>query len=319
MLLNKIRRRIFHRFFRSRLDEMLAPEHAIVLDYPVRVSPRYGYGKPPHPQIAHILESGRNEFAKRLTGFCKLKKVLTEIPDEPSTNPIEPCWGPQRFFNSLDAAALYGMLVEFQPRRLIEVGSGYSTKFAHRAIRKHGLATQITSVDPKPRAEIDEICDCVIRKPLEEVDLSLFDELQSGDFLFIDSSHRTFTNSDVTIVFMELLPRLCPGVVVHIHDIFWPNDYLPDWNDRYYSEQYLLAAYLLGGGASKVKILMPNAFIVQDHDLAEHCKPLLEIPGFCPSHEDAASPSGFYGGSFWMQIAAGHNGRNACNAEMSGE
>ena len=305
MLLDKIRRRIFHRFFRSRLNEMLAPEYAIVLDCPVKVSPRYGYGKPPHPQIAHILDSGRIEFATRLKGFCKLKKFLREIPDEPPTNPIEPSWGPQRFFNSLDAVALYGMLVEFQPRRLIEVGSGYSTKFARRAIRKHGLATHITSIDPEPRAEIDEICDSVIRKPLEEVDLTLFDELQSGDFLFIDSSHRTFTNSDVTIVFMELLPRLGPGVVVHIHDIFWPNDYLPDWNGRYYSEQYLLAAYLLGGGASVVKILMPNAFIVHDRDLAEHCKPLLEIPGFCPSREGVASPNGFFGGSFWMQITAG--------------
>ncbi len=305
MLGNKIRRRIFRRFFRSRLNEMLAPEYAIVLDYPVKVSPRYGYGKPPHPQIAHILESGRTEFAWRLKGFCKLKQFLSEIPDEPPTNPIEPCWGPQRFFSSLDAVALYGMLVEFQPKRLIEVGSGYSTKFARRAIREHSLATHITSIDPEPRAEIDEICDRVIRKPLEEIDLTLFDELQSGDFLFIDSSHRTFTNSDVTIIFMELLPRLGRGVVVHIHDIFWPNDYLPDWNDRYYSEQYLLAAYLLGAGTSGVKILMANAFIVHDRDLAEYCRPLLEIPGFRRSSEDVASPNGFGGGSFWMQITAG--------------
>jgi hypothetical protein len=305
MLKNKILRRIFSHFYRSRLNEMLAPNYAVVLDYPVKVSPRYGYGKPPHPQISQILASGRTEFATRLTGFCKLKEFLSEIPDEPPTSGIEPCWGPQRFFSSLDAVALCGMLVEFQPKNFLEVGSGYSTKFARRAIHKYGLATRITSVDPEPRAEIDQICDRVIRKPLEEVDLTLFDELQSGDFLFIDSSHRTFTNSDVTIVFMELLPRLRPGVVVHIHDIFWPNDYPAAWNDRYYSEQYLLAAYLLGAGPTGVKILMPNAYIVHDHDLAEYCKPLLEIPGFRRSREDVSSPNGFGGGSFWMQITAG--------------
>ncbi len=211
VLKDKILRRIFHRFYRSRLNEMLAPAYALVLDYPVKVLPRYGYGKPPHPQISQILESGRTEFAARLTRFCKLKEFLSEISNEPPSNPNEPCWEPQRFFSSLDVVALCGMLVEFQPKRLIEVGSGYSTRFARHTIHKHDLATQITSIDPEPRAEIDQVCDRVIRKPLEEVDLTLFDELQSGDFLFIDSSHRTFTNSDVTIVFIELLPRLRSG------------------------------------------------------------------------------------------------------------
>jgi hypothetical protein len=69
----------------------------------------------------------------------------------------------------------------------IEVGSGDSTKFARRAIRDHGLRTSLTSVDPQPRASIDQLRDCVIRRPLEEVDTGLFEELQPGDFLFIDS------------------------------------------------------------------------------------------------------------------------------------
>lgn len=104
---------------------------------------------------------------------------------------------------------------------------------------------------------------------------------------------------------MDLLPRLRLGVVVHMHDIFWPNDYPPIWNDRYYSEQYLLAAYLLGDGSSDVKILIPNAFIVHDRDLAEYCKPLMEIAGFRRPSENVSSPPGFCGGSFWMQIMAG--------------
>lgn len=83
MLSDKLLLRIFRRFYRLRLNEMLAPDYAVVLDYPVKVSPRYGYGKPPHAQVSQILESGRTEFATRLTGFCKLKEFLSEIPDEP--------------------------------------------------------------------------------------------------------------------------------------------------------------------------------------------------------------------------------------------
>lgn len=304
MFSDKVLRRMFQRLYRPRLNEIISPDFALVLDYPVKVSPRYGYGKPPHQQISRILERGRAEYAKRLSGFCKLKDCLSQIPDELSAGAPEPCWGPQRYFASLDAVALYGMLVEFRPKRLIEIGSGYSTKFARRAIREHGLQTHITSIDPEPRAEIDQICDQVIRQPLEEVALSLFDELQPGDFMFVDSSHRTFTNSDVTVVFMDVLPRLGEGVLVHFHDIFWPNDYPPEWNGRYYSEQYMLGAYLLSTGAS-AKVLLPNAFIVRDSDLARNCGPLLDITGIQRSRDNVLSPHGIGGGSFWMQIGGG--------------
>jgi len=307
MLSDKFLRYFFRRQYRPQLDRFLAPDYAVVLDYPVKISPRYGYGKPPHPEVLRILEEGRAEYAQRLLGFCKLKDWLSKIPDEPSAAPTEPCWGPQRFFSSLDAVALCGMLVEFRPKNLIEVGSGYSTKFARCAIQQNELSTRITSIDPFPRAEIDAVCDRVIRQPLEDVNLSIFEELQAGDFLFIDSSHRTFTNSDVTIVFMELLPRLREGVLVHIHDIFWPYDYPPEWNDRYYSEQYLLAAYLLGAGVSRVKILLPNAFIVHDQELTDICQPLLEIAGVGRSRDDASSPYGLGGGSFWLQNSGRKN------------
>ena len=141
---------------------------------------------------------------------------------------------PERYFSSLDAVALYSMLFEFRPKRFVEVVSGCSAKFARRAIDDHSLQSRITSIDPAPRAEIDRLCDSVIRRPLEELDLSIFDDLEPGDFLFIDSSHRTFSNSDVTVVFMDVLPRLRTGVIVHFHDIFWPYDYLPEWADQYY-------------------------------------------------------------------------------------
>lgn len=138
---------------------------------------------------------------------------------------------------------------------------------------------------------------------MEEVDLDTFEELQPGDFLFVDSSHRALPNSDVTVIFMDVLPRLKSDVVVHFHDIFWPYDYLPEWSYRYYSEQYLLGAYLLDG-ARGTEILLPNAFIVHDREFAGMCEPLLEIAGIRRERNVPASPYGIGGGSFWLRIGS---------------
>jgi predicted O-methyltransferase YrrM len=301
-----LRRRLFRYFFRKyylpRLSAIVAPDYPILLDYPVKTTHRYGYGKPPHQQLAAMLEAGRNEYVTRLTRFCSLKDFLRQIPEEATQEAVEPCWGPQPYFNSLDAVALYGMLVEFRPKNFVEVGSGYSTKFARRAIRDHALSTRIISIDPAPRAGIDQLCDSIIRRPLEEIELGIFDALEPGDFLFIDSSHRTFGNSDVTVVFMDVLPRLRAGVVVHFHDIFWPYDYPPEWQDRYYSEQYLLAAYLLGNRSEKLTVLLPNAFVIQDRELVQACAPLCTIAGIHRSQNANSSPHCLEGGSFWLQL-----------------
>jgi len=101
---------------------------------------------------------------------------------------------------------------------------------------------------------------------------------------------------------MDVLPRLRTGVIVHFHDIFWPYDYLPAWANQYYSEQYLLGAYLLGADISKVKILLPNAFIVHDRELARICAPLAEIAGIGRPYNAHASPHGLGGGSFWLKL-----------------
>jgi hypothetical protein len=301
-ILHKLNRYIFRRYYKQRLNEMVAPDYPVLLDYAVNSAHRYGYGRPPHPQLLSILERGRPEYMKRLVALCQLRESLCKISDRPTASVEEPFWG-QDWFTTLDAVALYGMLVEFRPKRLIEIGSGNSTKFARRAVRDHSISTRITSIDPAPRAEIDLLCDSVIRSPLEEVDLCVFDELEPGDFLFVDSSHRSFPNSDVTVVFLDVLPRLRAGVALHFHDIFWPRDYPPEWASRYYSEQYLLGCFLLGDHDSTVKILMPNAFIAQDAQLAAICKPLLEIPGVRWLKDSASWPYGIAGGSFWMQVA----------------
>jgi hypothetical protein len=188
------------------------------------------------------------------------------------SDPLKPCWN-NVWIPTLDALSIYCLLAETKPKRYFEIGSGNSTKFAKAAVNQYHLATEMLSIDPCPRAEIDILCDRVHRQPVEEVDVALFNQLADGDMLFIDNSHRCFTNSDVTTVFLDIIPYLQPGVLIGIHDIFLPYDYPPEWNARFYSEQYLLASYLLAKGPS-LEIVLPNQFIVQDHDLFHLLDPI---------------------------------------------
>jgi hypothetical protein len=107
---------------------------------------------------------------------------------------------------------------------------------------------------------VDSICDKVIRTRLEEVDTSLFADLSEGDILFFDGSHYCFPNNDVTNFFLGILPNLKSGVIIHIHDIYLPDDYPLDFLKFMWSEQYVLAAWLLGGSQG-IKVLFPTAYM----------------------------------------------------------
>jgi len=234
------------------------PGYHIDLDYAVHPIPRYGYGKPAHPELDALLRVGTARYRGVLETFLPLVDQLAAIPLDTS-DPTEPCWH-NGWFQGLDAVALYGFLATTRPARYIEVGSGHSTRFARRAIRDHGLATTITSIDPQPRAEIDTLCDRVIRRPLEDVDLAVFAELAPGDICFFDGSHRVFMNSDATVSILEVLPRLPTGVLVHVHDIFLPWDYPPQLQHLHWSEQYLLGSMLLGGN-ELAEVVLPNFLV----------------------------------------------------------
>lgn len=154
------------------------------------------------------------------------------------------------FFAGGDAEAAYAMICEIRPRRLLEVGSGNSTHIMRRAARDTGLQLHITCIDPAPRREINDVADVVIRKSV--LDTSAADMaacLEAQDVLFIDGSHYAFNGTDAPFLFLEVLPRVKPGVVVHVHDIMLPYEYDTLFSERNYNEQYLLAALLLGGGA----------------------------------------------------------------------
>ena len=268
------------------------PQTVIVLEYPVDARPRWDEHSP-HPLLYEVISRSRGSYAATLQSFLQFADRFRRIPARPSgaDAPGDPCWI-NGWLPALDSIALYSLLALHNPRRYLEVGSGNSTKFARRAISDHHLQTSITSIDPSPRAEIDSICDRVIRQPVEHVVLDTFDVLQPGDILFIDSSHRTFMNSDVTMLFLDVLPRLPAGVLVQVHDVTLPSDYPPQWTGRHYSEQYLLAAYLLGRGDA-LEIVLPCAFASDDPELHGILAPIWTA--------DWMNQAETYGCSFWFR------------------
>lgn len=184
-----------------------------------------------------------------------LREVFPRFAGEYGRFPLEPTGDPAAFyfnngqFGGVDALVLYCMVRHYRPTTIVEVGSGYSTRVASRAAVRNG-ATSIICIEPYPEAIIPTLpaVDRLISSPVQEVDLGLFEALGPNDILFIDSTHVVRTGGDVPFLYLEVLPRLQPGVIVHLHDIFLPGDYPRNWlteHHLFWNEQYLLHGFLL--------------------------------------------------------------------------
>jgi predicted O-methyltransferase YrrM len=155
------------------------------------------------------------------------------------------------YFEAVDAEVAYCMVRHFKPSRIIEVGTGYSTRVLAAALQKNHerdhLESELVSIDPFPERFSESGRVEQIPKAVQDVDLEFFDRLEPGDILFIDSSHVVAVGSDVVQLYLQVLPKLKRGVLIHVHDIFLPADYPRDavlnklW---FWSEQYLLQAFL---------------------------------------------------------------------------
>jgi hypothetical protein len=266
--------------------------HVIYLDYPVHPVPRYGWGRPRHVALDALLAQGRAAYREVLSGLASVGERLASIP-RVATSPAEPSWD-NRYMSGVDAATLYCFPALFGSRRYLEVGSGNSTKFVRRAVQDFGLATSITSIDPSPRFEVDAICDEVVRTGLERAPMELLDALGRNDILMLDGSHRCFQNSDVTVAFLDILPRLAPGVLIFIHDIFLPDDYPDTFKTRYYSEQYMLAVLLDADAGRRYEIVFPGHFCQTDPQLSAETLRTWRLIG----------PPGveFISSGFWLRV-----------------
>ena len=271
---------------------------AVPMEYPPSrdLRPRWGNTQPALAPVADWMRPHAQAYRATLAAMRARAVPLSRIRHDfdPDLLP-EPAWGGVPFA-PFDTAALYTLIGETKPALYLEIGSGISTAFAHRSIRDHGLRTRIISIDPEPRAAIDNICDEVIRQGLETCDLAIFDQLQPGDILFMDGSHRCFMNSDVTVFMLDVLPRLKPGVLVHVHDIQLPWDYPDMFTHWYWSEAYILAAYIIGA-APRLRPVFPTSWVCRDPAFEDwFAQPLVDLGA-------ANNPGWRGGGSLWFTHA----------------
>ncbi|HAI56651.1 MAG TPA: class I SAM-dependent methyltransferase [Saprospirales bacterium] len=266
---------------------------ALINEYPVDMKPRYGYGLPPHKQLYDIIDAERNTYRALIDAALSNQNEIAEIQDSSKvTDSKLPGWN-NGFLPGLDIIAIYTMISFYKPKRYVEVGSGNSTKVAFKVKQEQHNSLEITSIDPMPRAEIDQLADVVIRKPFEDIDYQIVLNLEAGDILFIDNSHRILPNSDSMVFYMEIFPQLNKGVIVHIHDIYLPYDYPQFMCDRFYTEQYGLAMYVMAN-PKRYKTIFPCYFLSEDEELAKQLEPIW--------NHDNLKEVERHGGSYWLQI-----------------
>lgn len=194
-------------------------------------------------------------------------------------------------FSWLDARMLFTVLRETRPKRMIEIGSGFSSLLAADVNRRFlDLNMIFTCIEPYPRdflrAGVPGISSLIERR-VQDVPVEMFDSLENGDILFIDSSHVSKTGSDVNHIYFQILPRLPAGVLIHIHDMFLPSDYPKEWVLDYgfsWNEQYLVQALLMY--SEGVEVLFGCAY-------AQYCLPDLL--------RESLGGELYGGGSLWLR------------------
>ena len=200
-------------------------------------------------------------------------------------------------FSWLDARALFVLLNEWRPQRMVEVGSGYSTLLTADVNRRFfGGAMEFMCIEPYPRpfltsGKLRGVT--LLRERVERTSLAPFERLGKGDVLFIDSSHVAKTGSDVNFLVFEVLPRLATGVRIHFHDIHLPHEYLKEWvigENRSWNEQYVVRALLMYSRAFDVLFGCSYAF----HTMPEQVKRALAHP----------RGAAYGGGSLWLERTA---------------
>ena len=259
----------------------------------------------PHRYAESLPQPGSNppyasieaQFADRLPNFLAviaaaqdLAPQLRSIASE-NGKPVSGVPNPrfdQGWFATLDAVAAYTIVRQRQPGRIVEIGSGHSTRFLARALHDGASKAAILSIDPAPRAAIENLAPRVAfdRRTVQQVGLEPFRQLAGGDMVFIDSSHILMPGSDVDFLLGRVLPILPAGVIVHIHDIFLPDDYPAAWGWRNYNEQQGVAPMLMGGGWRA---------IFSSHFVATRAAGDLKMVDQLPRHAAAIA------GSLWLE------------------
>jgi predicted O-methyltransferase YrrM len=253
--------------------EMFETERALLKEWVPFYAPGHYYS--PLPSQAEISEAfARGGFGPPFAAvnlneaaqFARLERFAAYYPEQPF--PQEPAPG-RRFhlnnpgYGAFDAIMLYGMFREARPRRIIEIGSGFSSA-AMLDLNEQvlGGAAEFTFIDPEMKRlrellrDGDALRATLIEKRVQDVPIEAFAALGENDVLFIDSSHVSKIGSDVNRIFFDILPSLAPGVLIHFHDVVGNLEYPRDWLEqgRAWNEQYLLRAFLMYNPAFRVEL-----------------------------------------------------------------
>ena len=238
------------------------------MDFTPRSSPASGAGL---VEIQDILEQQRSNIAgevERILHYTEQLHAIRKRSEE--SNPLLPAWN-NNFLPGLDMAALYMFIAERRPKKYMEVGSGNSTLVA-AAAKPMQHRYEIISIDPYPRADIDQVSQRIVRRPFELVGTEWADELEAGDILFIDNSHRTLPNSDATVFSWNGFHASKKGSSCR-HDVYLPWDYPQDMCERGYSEQYVLAAMVMSN-PDRYRPIFPAFWVAQQPEMKATLAPL---------------------------------------------
>jgi hypothetical protein len=197
-----------------------------------------------YPAIEAIFRAAEPEFEALLDAVAAHLDRLASFGGE---KPPEPRFH-QDWFPRLDAAVAYAMVHNVRPARIVEVGSGHSTRFIARAVADSDSDTQITAIDPAPRATLEGLPIRFLRGTVQQIGMEPFSALCPDDILFIDSSHILMPGTDVDFLVNQVLPQLPAGLYIHIHDVFLPDGYPAEWTWRGYNEQNAAASLILHAG-----------------------------------------------------------------------
>ena len=207
-----------------------------------------------HSELAGIDLNEQKQLELLSLFESKLKKEYERFPRNQTAIPYE-YYVDNGMFLSVDGEILYCMIRHFKPRRICEIGSGFSTYLSAQAVQENaredsGYQCELVTIDPYPNEIIKAGfpgLSKLIYEEVQDVPLSEFEKLSDDDILVIDSSHVLKIGNDVHHIYPDILPRLNRGVIVHAHDIFLPAEYPKEWvlrNQIFWTEQYLLQAFL---------------------------------------------------------------------------
>ncbi len=198
-----------------------------------------------YPELEPLFRRAEPAFREVLAAIDRHGDIVGRFD---GARPPQPRWQ-QDWFPGLDGAAAYALVREARPARIVEVGSGHSTRFLARAVIDGGLATEMLCIDPAPRADVAGLAHAVaLQVRRTTLQTGALPALAPGDMLVIDSSHLALPGTDVDLLFGRVLPTLPAGVLVHVHDVFLPDGYPAEWAWRHYAEQMVVAAWLAAGG-----------------------------------------------------------------------